>query len=73
MSDSVEPSLDISAEELASKRPANTNSSLLVETWPAGDPRLFARVVARILVRRALIDARMIPDEQTSENPRRTG
>lgn len=54
--------------DLADRRPANTNVSPFVETWPIGDPRTFARVLARILVRRALLDAGVIPDDDRCEN-----
>lgn len=35
-------------------QPANTNASAFVETWPDGDAQLFARALARVLVRQAL-------------------
>lgn len=37
--------------------PANDNASAYIETWPDGDPHVFARALARVLVRRALQDA----------------
>lgn len=58
--------------DLAAK-PANTNASAYVETWPVGDPVAFAGLLARVLVRRALIDAGMISDEPQCENLRRAG
>jgi hypothetical protein len=58
--------------DLAGVKPANTNASRFVETWPVGDPLAFARLLARVLVRRALIDGGMIP-EPRCENLRRAG
>lgn len=47
--------------DLANAQPANSNRSACVETWPVGDPQSFARLLARVLVRRALIDAEVSP------------
>ena len=64
--------LERSAEEIAPVRPANTNASALVETWPIGDPRSSARLLAQILVRRALVDLGIVPDDSPGENQHRT-
>ena len=53
-------------------RPANTNASALVETWPIGDPRTTARLLARILVRRALTDVGIVRDDPPPEKQNRT-
>ena len=37
--------------------PANENASAGIETWPDGDPHVFARTLARVLVRHALQEA----------------
>jgi hypothetical protein len=39
---------------------ANENASAFVESWPDGDPNLFARALARVLVRQALREQRAI-------------
>jgi hypothetical protein len=69
------PSLERALDEAAPARPArpaNTNVSALVETWPVGDPRTTARLLARILVRRALTDLGIVPDDPRSEKQHRT-
>lgn len=69
------PSLERASDEAAPAppaRPANTNTSALVETWPVGDPRTTARLLAQILVRRTLVDLGIVPDEPRSENQHRT-
>jgi hypothetical protein len=68
-------SLERTSEEAAPAqpaRPANTNASALVETWPVGDPRSTARLLARILVRRALTDVGIVADDPRPETQHRT-
>jgi hypothetical protein len=67
--------LERASDEAASARPtrpANTNTSALVETWPIGDPRTTARLLARILVRRALTDVGIVRDDPHPEKQHRT-
>jgi hypothetical protein len=60
-----------------SAEPANANiasdTTAYVETWPVGDPRSFARALARVLVRRALMETGAIPDDLRCEQPRLAG
>jgi hypothetical protein len=64
--------LERCSEAIALVRPANTNTSALVETWPVGDPRTTARLLAQILVRRALVDLGIVPDDPRPERQHRT-
>jgi hypothetical protein len=69
------PPLERASDEAAPAqpaRPANTNASALVETWPIGDPRTTARLLARILVRRALTDVGIVADDPRHETQHRT-
>lgn len=69
------PPLERASDEAAPTRPArpaNTNTSALVETWPIGDPRTTARLLARILVRRALTDVGIVVDDPRPETQHRT-
>lgn len=47
-------------EEPGRDEPANRNASAFVETWPEGDAHLFARALARVLVRQALREQKEI-------------
>jgi hypothetical protein len=70
-----DPPLERASDEAAPARPtrpANTNTSALVETWPVGDPRTTARLLAQILVRRALVDLGIVPGDPRSEKQHRT-
>jgi hypothetical protein len=60
------------ARTTRSTKPANTNTSALVETWPIGDPRTTARLLARLLVRRALTDVGIVRDDPQPEKQNRT-
>lgn len=64
----TDPHVESSSGESSPARPANTNASTFVETWPVGDPRASARLLAQILVRRALVDVGMIPEEPQRES-----
>ena len=66
------PPIEHASDEAAPARPANTNTSALVETWPVGDPRTTARLLARILVRRALTDVGIVADDPRPETQHRT-
>jgi len=48
--------------------PVNDNTSAYVETWPDGDPQIFARTLARVLVRRALQEVGAIPADELNES-----
>jgi len=60
------------ADSPAASVTANADASRFAETWPTGDADAFARVFARILVRRALNDEGTIPDEDC-QNQRLAG
>jgi len=69
------PALESASDEAAPAqpaRPANTNASPLVETWPIGDPRATARLLAQILVHRTLADLGIVPDDPPPERQHRT-
>jgi hypothetical protein len=46
---------------------ANDNSIALVETWPDGDPHVFARALARVLVRQVLRELRATPSDDACQ------
>lgn len=55
----------VAVREASEGEPANGNATAYVHTWPDGDPHVFARALARLLVRRALQEAGAISADQS--------
>lgn len=55
--DQPEPERGAQPEPQAEDAVANDNASACIEIWPEGEPQVFARTLARVLVRHALQEA----------------
>lgn len=62
-----ETGVDSPNESRSREESVHFNRSTYVETWPDGDPHVFARALARVLVRRTLEEHGALAADEPAE------